>query len=68
MLHMPPVDAPPSDCKCSEVQAELEAKLNDTEECLANETKLRAAELKAMEERTLRRRSRPSASSYTDFA
>ena len=49
---MPPVDAPPSDCNCSEVQAELEAKLKDLEERLANETKLRAAELKAMEERT----------------
>ena len=49
---MPPVAAPPSDCNCSEVQAELEAKLKDMEERLANETKLRAAELKAMEERT----------------
>ena len=49
---MPPVAAPPSDCNCSEVQAELETKLKDMEERLANETKLRAAELKAMEERT----------------
>ena len=60
---MPPVATPPSDCNCSEVQAELETKLKDMEERLANETKLhaaelanetklRAAELKAMEERT----------------
>ena len=60
---MPPVTAPPSNCNCSEVQAELETKLKDMEERLANETKLhaaelanetklRAAELKAMEERT----------------
>ena len=48
---MPPCDAPPSTCNCSEIKTELEAKLEDMEERLANEKKLRATELAAMEER-----------------
>ena len=51
----PPCDAPPtsppSTCNCSEIKTELEAKLEDMEERLANEKKLRATELAAMEER-----------------
>eukprot|EP00964_Phaeocystis_antarctica_P063310 scaffold37990_cov33-Phaeocystis_antarctica.AAC.1 len=48
---MPPCDAQPSTCNCSEIKAELEAKLEDMEERLANEKNLRATELAAMEER-----------------